>query len=828
MKGFDEVKSFKLLIAIILFISLLVTGCGNKNNTEPEKETSEESVESLADIPEEYVFGESKLPWGNSSKDWTPVVDTSSDFGQQKQTLSSDEPFFSHEGVELTMMPEYISEPTNLQVQTIKVQPPWEGAAVNAYDFSLDSAQNDLGVMEIRIPYPKVEDTSQENAFGAGYFNEETKKWEPVAFWLDDVNQQVVIMTDHLSIYSCFALEGEKTRYTRVSQVFAIPVLPDDLKDKYDDVLLEAVDNNLHPGQEALDLGLKMNSKWMNKISNAISLNSLSYSTEFMKDFSNALTNVGAAVSLVQVAADYNRGEPDVLVGNAMKNITSFVVSKFGHAAMQAAYVGVFAIDYSLDKLIQQTLQDRADIWSNAYDIYYKKEKSRSTLDWYKVMRRIQKESVNIEEFKKAFEQELTRYTHLFWNESESTIALYQSQAQKGGFTGGGGLNKELKNNISRDFKRELMTGKLQAVFNRLQKEHMIRQQVEYRNELEKLAEVLNRVVSLDITEKYKGNKPKYAGYYVRFGTLSSEADPKEWTGRLDKDGKLRATFTVLGHLEAGAPDQIQLFADRKSLEQGEPELTLDFTVNVPKTKITIESQERLSKLVPKNGQLAAKTLNGDDMSFALDYYFPAHHLLSKKTILIPANNEININLSGGWESQMEEGTNDLGGTWKSKYRYQVNNLNLKIKLDRNEELPVIGTKTKALRLNGTGTYKYNVTVTTYYEQNVGKIKKGKAGSERIITSRATLTSSGDVELLSVDKKIDDSQKVILHEDGIENLKTTKIYLQLKDLNSEISGLEETYYHQIGTNGKEEEETVSKDIKGNFGGISFYYKYPID
>jgi hypothetical protein len=825
------------MIVCLLCVALLLTACSNKNNAE--NQVSETEGESFADIPEEYAFGSSTLPWQEPPEDWTPVVDESSGFGLQEQVLSAENPAFSHEGVTLTMVPDFILEPLTLQVQPVKLPPPWEGAAMNAYDFSIEGIPEGAGVMEIRIPYPEAGNVSGDSITGAGYFNEETKQWEPVAFWLDEANKQVVITTNHLSIYSCFTVTGEETRYARITQIFAIPVLPEHLQDKYTDVLLEAINNGLKPGQEALGLGLKMNSEWMGFSDAMLSLNALAYSSEFLDDLSNAFANVGAAMALVQMAADYNRGEPDALLGNALKNITSFVVSKFGNSIMSAAYVSVFAIDYSLSKLIEETLKDRKDIWANAYAMYYKEKHFRDAVAWYQVMRRLQEKSVNLEQFKEAVDQELNNYTRLFWNEPEETIAFYQSEAQAGGFTGGGGLNAKLKDDISNAFKMELMTGRLQPVFDRLQQEHMMCQQEEYRRELEKLANQLNRVVKLTITEKFKGNAPRYAGYYVKFAPLNDKTDPKQWTGRLNGDGRLRATFTVLGHMEAGFPSKIQLFPDIKALEQDRPELTVDFIINVPETEVIIESRDRLKKLIPKRpteemmNMILVEDANSSYFS-ENTFPFPIEHLLSQKPILIPENDVIDVNLSGHWSSPTEQGTNK-SGTWFTNYSYSVDELALKINLTQNEELPVIGTNTKALRLEGTGTYQYQVTVTTVRGgvQEMPSLTGGKATVKGDITSRVTLVSSGDVKLTTESRAIDSSQKVILREEGIENLETTGIVLKFQNPETSFSGVRQHKAHTKWGNGEEKEESWTTDIEGE-GGLSansdhyIYFKYPVD
>lgn len=826
-------KNFKKMIACLLCAVLFLTACSNKNNLN--NQAAEPTRESMDSIPEEYTLGSATRPWHKVRENWEPEVDKKSEFGLQEQVISSETPTFSYKGVELTMMPEFISQPMHLQVQPVKLPPPWEDAAINAYDFSIVDSSEDCGVIEIRIPYPKGDKASEEHVIGAGYFNEKTKQWEPIAFWLDEKNEQVVITTDHLSIYSSFKVIGERTRYARATPIFAGTVMPENFE--YTDVLLEAINNGLNPGQKALDLGLEMNSLWLSSSDAVLSLQALAYNSEFLADLSNAFANVGSGLALVQLAADYNRGEPVALVGNALKNIGNFTISKLGNSVMSAAMVGVFAIDYSLNKLIKTTLEDRKNIWLNAYKMYYRENYHRSAPDWYKIMKRLEKKSANPEEFKKAVDKELDNYTNLFWNASEDVIAFYQSEAQASGFTGGGGLNEKLKSDISKEFKIDLMTGRLQVVFYRLQQEHMLRQRQEYGRAIENLAKQLNRVVTLTITEEFKGDKAKYAGYYVRFAPLSDEVDPKEWTGRLDKDGNMRATFTILGHMEAGAPNKILLFPDKETLENNEAALTIDFTMEVPETEIIIESRERLTKLVPRwatDQKLMGKIMQNEDSLYrsTAAFPFPIEHLLTQKPILIPENDIIDINLSGQWTAPTKEKTDEINNV-TSKYSYNITNLSLKINLSKNEEFPVIGTDAKVLLLEGTGTYHYQVTVTTVDEGSSKMITPFGSDTETTITSKFTLISSGDVELYTDNKAIDSSKPVIQRKEGFENMETTGIVMKFKAHETSNNGVRYHSMSSINSNGEEKKESWTTDIE--MSGLLptdsprwIYFKYPVD
>lgn len=325
----------------------------------------------------------------------------------------------------------------------------------------------------------------------------------------------------------------------------------------------------------------------------------------------------------------------------------------------------------------------------------------------------------NLEEFKTAVDAELIRCANLFWQEDDATLAFYQSEAQKGGFTGGG-LNEQLKKEVAEDFRVMLLTGILQPVFQRLSEENRMKQEQEYRAALAEVQRQMNQVVRLTVTEKTEiGKSPQHAGYYIRFGPLAEDADPTQWTGRINQQGKITASFTVLGHLQAGAPNHLFLYPNSQAMDDDKPSLILDFVVNMPETEIIIEHVDRQTKLIPvRTGEdLIGTLLFEEEDGYVSRYYlsdfpFPMEHLLVQEPIMIPENNVINITRSGGW-SISDEGTakDDIG--WKATYEYQVEDLTLNINLTQNQKHPVIGGDGKVLFLAGTGTYQYQVTVAT-------------------------------------------------------------------------------------------------------------------
>ena len=99
-----------------------------------------------------------------------------------------------------------------------------EGYKIESYDISVGDLRELDDFITIRIPY----DTSfceagQDPArcVGAKYKNEATGQWEDVLFEVDAAANELVIYTDHLSVYGAFYVENEGKRSAYISDVLS-------------------------------------------------------------------------------------------------------------------------------------------------------------------------------------------------------------------------------------------------------------------------------------------------------------------------------------------------------------------------------------------------------------------------------------------------------------------------------------------------------------------------------------------------------------------------------------------------------------------------------
>ena len=168
--------------------------------------------------------------------------------------------------------------------------------------------------------------------------------------------------------------------------------------------------------------------------------------------------------------------------------------------------------------------------------------------------------------------------------------AFWQSEVQKTGFSGGGGLNENLKREISNAHKAQLVKDLQQPVFGVLERNIRWKLMDEYSKELLNLRNYLNQVTTVLITENLKPDeKATYDGYIVRFGPLNDTANASSWTGTIKSDGTVQTRFTALGHIQSGAPDKLFLYKPGSDPDIDAPEKEFTFVVSFPNMQINLK-----------------------------------------------------------------------------------------------------------------------------------------------------------------------------------------------------------------------------------------------
>ena len=203
-------------------------------------------------------------------------------------------------------------------------------------------------------------------------------------------------------------------------------------------------------------------------------------------------------------------------------------------------------------------------------------------------------------ELKQKVMAEIDRYCWQFWQD-ELTVAAYQDQAMKNGFTGGGGLNQSVQDEISNNKKFELLQSSLQPVFNNIARKLSLEQENRVKKELDIIAKELNKIVTIQVYDSNYDNadpkpeKARYAGYIARIAPLSdSVTDKEKWQQEITSEGKASLPFRVLGHIMAGSPNKVEIVDPEKD----EVVKEVEFVVMPPTVQLDIADAPSIENIV--------------------------------------------------------------------------------------------------------------------------------------------------------------------------------------------------------------------------------------
>ena len=458
------------------------------------------------------------------------------------------------------------------------------GVRVTAYDFTLSGRRTFDDVVTITLPYKSG---YAPDSVGARYYNDQTAEWESVPYEVDAQNNVVRIFTTHLSTYGVFEVDNEKTRAAYITHVYrTAQTIPPELAR----AILEEYTQTGAPGPSSFEAGLEITNGISGLSSAYLTTTTLggAYGSELRLQFNQLATYAGVALAVVQLASDlYTGKENRETATNLTRNIIFSGVSLAGTAAMQLAFVGVYVIDYSLTSFGKAAVQAKLDNIDRVYRYYNENENKRSLKQWRQIFIDIYNQNPNDpNRAKELMDEAIDSYCNAFWD--------YPNLDEIAGVAGYKTLSWPSPSDIellTKNYKHDLID-RLYPVFTSLR--NYVVQQIndEYNKRLDSLQRFLNQRVDITITEKLEqGQKPRYAGYTIRFAPLAGDADARYWTGKLGKDGSITTFFTRLGHLQCGSPDTIELYEPGDIPGVDKPILSVPFEVQIPKTTVILSPQ---------------------------------------------------------------------------------------------------------------------------------------------------------------------------------------------------------------------------------------------
>ncbi len=547
------------------------------------------------------------------SNDLSDISYTEQDYAvkAKKLTISPEHPSATEYGVSIDFGEYGIDKTQTLEIRELpeKIVSD-DDLKVTAYDFSLcgkteAGSETEAGgktdfndVISIAIPYDAkyAEAGAESECIGAKYFNQTTGEWEGVYYELDTANRQVLIYTTHLSTYGVFQVKNENTRKAYITDVYAIASLLG--TGKSNNILQELSDNG-KPGTAAFEAGFEAVNSVVGNTGTAVTAITLGgqYEGALAESLGAGTQHLGLALAVVQTCYDFaykfsDDAEKLSTLSNLVKNIGNNAVGYFGSSALQVGFAAVVVFDIILSTVQSDMMEIKLENLGGVYQYYNDTETPRSAAQWRKLFIEIMENNAdNPDTAQKLIQQEIDTFCNRFW-------ALDYGKVKE--IAAVSGLKYSFdERNWTKDRQvltaqyREHLMARLQAPLTSSRKFLLTRAMNQAQNEFEKrlraLQKGLNKTVRVQIIEQpEKDGEYKYGGYTVRFAPLSGNADAKGWTGKMPESGTLNTSFTILGHMQSGLPNKVELYAPGEDT----PTLSVPFKVSYPNTTILLKSNE--------------------------------------------------------------------------------------------------------------------------------------------------------------------------------------------------------------------------------------------
>lgn len=457
------------------------------------------------------------------------------------------------------------------------------------------------GVARISIPIQRNSDEKVQ----AAYYNAETGEWDPVLFRYDEEKGAAVILTDHLSLYSVFAVKNDSTRGTILSVYDEFAIHYQTLNDALE-TLFDIVSSD-EPEQKAFQ-------KWKSDVGfwqtigidggyNLIS--GLGFESEFLGECVNVVGYLGTASTVLDVIGDAIQGDDTGVATNTLKTILGFATGQMASAigtSIMSASMGVAAfIGVALEKLGTTVHELKKAQLNQAYRYYYTPEGQgavgnqsvyrgtayRSPRDWFDYFYPAFEKAKTHDRLMMLIEQAVHMYTERFWEETTDAFTYCMDAVGQRPFFGSTYPypDEQTRKEISDDYYAELMNNVLPEVFSSIKDKLETKAAKDYHKRQKDYVTVMNTAVAVFLkdSEWEEGKRSKYAGWKVRFTDLPEYMKDKEkWECVLDDKG-----YGEIGYFSAYSLIKNQMRCNLTLLNtDGEEECTYDFTVPHAKGKV--------------------------------------------------------------------------------------------------------------------------------------------------------------------------------------------------------------------------------------------------
>ena len=482
---------------------------------------------------------------------------------------------------------------------------------LQSYDVQIGDKHELDDFITVRIPYDPsmiAPGEKEEDCVSALWFNEETESWETMDAEVDTQTKEVVISTDHLSIFGSSTIcdAGKRQAYFRtvgmtLSSMYENPIVLDRHKSAM--VLQSFVENGGKPAPNlvleaagsVISTALNISSEtsfYADLISNPINiagLGSPSFDPGLSKKLNDALGNVGMAASAINIASGFIQGD-DASVLGAYKDTANLLIgaaSEAGHLASNVglAMSGVWVLDFTINHMNTFGHLWHMDKHEAAYGVYIDE---RTPKEWREIMiNLVQQYPSDSQALNTAINKKIEDYADDYWDRTHEFEMID---------TGHDGWIAD--SNVMAKDRAELKKKMVQHLYEKLQpvavsvKEYYQKQMLkEMRRSVAEVFDLYNKNVRLKIYEVLdEGESPEYAGCKVQFGPLNEDGRKhiKNWTGTLNGDGETSTDCSILGYLLAGSPNEVRIYRRGDNPQTDEPIRVVPFVFTERVTEIPI------------------------------------------------------------------------------------------------------------------------------------------------------------------------------------------------------------------------------------------------
>jgi hypothetical protein len=451
------------------------------------------------------------------------------------------------------------------------------GRNARVIDLDLEGIHELDGIAVIRIPFTPTNGKLP----GAAYYNENTKAWEPICSYYDYENNEVVIITSHLSMFSAFDVEDEHTRKAKLEFV-TMPVEEKVSPMSLGQLLLKANEkavewmDDVYSKLPTLELDLGYNL-----------IQTAGFSQELLEKSNEYLGKLGVYFSVYEICRSAMEGKNDEAGKKTLEmlasDISGAMVSTFVKSSLASATSFSLAfIGYALNQMYESAISDREDIYRRCYDLYYSKYNRRSSPDWYKLIMPIyENPNSTIESVKADVEKLVDDYVWELWYKTDDELAILWQEVggPNGSFKGflSASLQQELSNNYKGIIYRDILPVINNVISNKIYEKNYDQLKKEFMD----YANHMNRVIVVTIRDALAFNESEYAGCKVRFKNLPNTLkDPDDWECTLDEKGNGKIRFRLYAYTKEGVKPTLEIVRMNAGKEEVVKEITFSLSAD--------------------------------------------------------------------------------------------------------------------------------------------------------------------------------------------------------------------------------------------------------